>query len=180
MSVPMSTWPAATACTSGGPNGKTAHLTLYEAPLSAPESLTSEMIPDSCWPTTSVGLEALEAVVVATPTPAAAATAAPAAIQVLFIVLSSLDGWSSRCCREPELAEQRRSDVVSSRALASLKRVEVDDVLAHDAPVAHDEDAVAEADRLVDVVRDEQHRCVVTGTKSADEVVHAQTRDCVE
>src|ERR1700722_5985282 len=90
MSVPRSTWPAATACTSGGPNGKTAHLMLYGAPFSAPESLTSEMIPDSCCPTTSVGFGALVAGGGGTPIAAVAAiaAAAPAVIDLLFTVLS--------------------------------------------------------------------------------------------
>ena len=49
-----------------------------------------------------------------------------------------------------------------------------------DPAVAHDQDAVGERDRLVDVVGDEQHRGMVLPAQLADQVVHPDPGDRVQ
>jgi hypothetical protein len=47
-------------------------------------------------------------------------------------------------------------------------------------PIAHDEDAVSECDRLVDVMRHQQNAWLVLGNQFAYEIMHADARQRVE
>ena len=70
--------------------------------------------------------------------------------------------------------------VVAGRSTGAALNVEVDAVVVGDPPVAHHQDPVAQRDRLVDVVGDEQHRRVVALAQPPHQVVHAQAGDRVQ
>lgn len=81
---------------------------------------------------------------------------------------------------EAEVFQEPGPEFLACDARLTVRGGEVHLVRGADAAVAHDDDAVRQGDRLVDIVGDEQHGSVVLGPQRAHEVVHAQPCDGVE